>query len=122
MPSISMEKVTINGVEYVPAPDVDVDEDYDNYDNDYDDGVVRDADGEEIVVGNFVKVRLSRLAQADQGFNADNRYGKVVGLSCLGESIAVEFPTAHSARHNCEGYTKAGHGYWFAGDDLRVIP
>ena len=122
--------VVIDGVKYVPEGEGcagygdtdDYDENWDELDADEDAGTgCEDADGEEIKVGGFVKVRLSYLTDVDNGgvIPEEERYGRV--LSVNDGITAVEFPKYKAHRHDCDGKTKVGHGWYFANNRLRII-
>lgn len=103
-------EIVIDGVRYIPESDACACEDENNH---------KDADGREIDEGDFVKVRLSVLENFPFTLSEDTRYGKVVDLT--GSMVGVEFPTANASRHDCDGNTAPGHGYYFYGNQLRIV-
>lgn len=71
-------------------------------------------------VGDFVKVIADNTGPSMIG-----KFGQVVEVNRKGfgtQDITVEFAEAFKSEcHGCEGVTKAGHGRWFASNQLELV-
>lgn len=103
-----MDKVFIDGVEYVPK-------------------VVKtrtDCDGRPVAIGDRVKVRMSALNtqdNRDMGFDAHNRYGTVLTYHGGTHTFGIKFDHHFNGMHTLNGATKIGYGFWEKPEWIRRV-
>lgn len=115
---MSYPNVTIDGITYVPeATTVSTAQD-----NPTPMPANLDCDGHPLAVGNYVKIRQSKLSSYSDRFSNSLRHGIVRGFD--GAMTLVEFDHEFKDGHNGASLTfsaKMGHGWYVETSDLRFI-